>query len=318
MVCISKSILLWISIVGLAFNPAAAEPLGEDLVNFQDLALPLGNALGLTNYAGLVWGGIKAFKPSGFSVGTLLGANKAFAILSGAGPSNGGLSGTITSTSGPISLKSVRLICCQSTDPTQCDQPVPCAISIIGKNAQGKKIFEKSFTATPAGIAGREIAIGDIFQQAIIVTNGLTGAANSLEKATTIVIEAVPIGGGSFGRRGLFGIPVILPISLPTGTDLSGLAKAPTGLPTLLLPTGVLPTGAPKLPGGVAAPARAPAAGALSVPRPNPTFSIPIPPMPWPFDRAKTDSILKPKLQNNAAGTNGLVFTTRIYELAFN
>ncbi|EGX51683.1 hypothetical protein AOL_s00054g82 [Orbilia oligospora ATCC 24927] len=316
MVHIWKSILLGASAMGLTLNPAAAEPLGGDLVNFQDLALPLGNALGLTDYAGLIWGGIKAFKPSRFSFGTLLGTNKAFAILSGVNPSNGGLTGTITSTNGPISLKSIRLICCQSTDPTKCDQPVPCAISLTGKDAQGKKLFERSFTVTP-DITGRGIAgIGDMFKEAIIVTGRLVGEGNPLEKATTIVIGAFPIGG--LGRRQLFGIPITLPFPLPTRTDLSRLTKAPTGLPMLPLPTGVLPTEAPKLPGGGSAPARAAAAGALSVPRPNPTFSVPIPPMPWPFDRAKTEDILKPKLQNNAVGANELVFTTRIYELAFN
>ncbi|KAK6509858.1 hypothetical protein TWF481_004587 [Arthrobotrys musiformis] len=310
MVRVWKLIVFGASIIGIASSPATAVPLGGKTVNFQDLALPFGQALGLTRYAGFYWEGIEAFKPSGFSLGTPLGGNKPFAILGGVNPSNGGLTGTITSANGPVSLKSIGVICCQSTDPTKCDRPVPCTISLTGKDAQGKKIFERSFTAAPT-ISGRGISVvvGEVLQ---FVTTTTTGTP--LEGITSLVIGAF----GSLGKRGL----VDVPITLPAGVKLSDLTKVPTGLPTLPLPTGVGPISTPKLPGGgggvVPAKAAAAGAGALSVPRPNPTFSVPVPPMPWPFDRAKAEGLLKPKLQNKFVGPNGLVFTVRVYELAFN
>ncbi|KAK6533920.1 hypothetical protein TWF281_005264 [Arthrobotrys megalospora] len=319
MVHIRKSIFPVVSIIGLVSSPIVSANILADIINFQDLALPLGTALTLTNYAGFVWQNIKAFKPSGFSLENPLGASKPFAILNGVNPSNGGLTGTITSTSGPISLKSLSLICCQSTDPTRCDQPVPCTILLTGKDANGAKILERSFTATPAPKNLLEPVLGPIV---ILIRN--LAVRSPAEGIQSLTLSAVPfnLDSGSIVARQLPKLPITLPISipslgLPTGVGLPSLTKflsPPTGLP---LPTGGFPTGLPKLPGGGIA-AQAPAVAALSVPRPNPTFSIP--PIDLPFPRAKVAGLLKPKLQNKVAGpagTKGLVFTVRIYELVF-
>ncbi|EPS41651.1 hypothetical protein H072_4439 [Dactylellina haptotyla CBS 200.50] len=194
MVRIWNGVLLAVSVLGLLSFPGISANLITDIVDFQDLQLSLGQALDLTSYAGFLWQGIKAFRPSGLSLGSLFGGSGSpFAIISGVDPTKGALTGMITSTSGPISLQGIQLKCCQSTDPTKCDQQIPCTVTVTGKDDKGAELVKKSFNVAPAaglGIPGLDSVIN--------VVTGLADAFNgvpSLEGIITVVFDIIPIAG---------------------------------------------------------------------------------------------------------------------------